>query len=173
MAFNGSVSAVQSIDGLTLTITDTSVGADANLTGRRVYLNLADGTTLIPTGNTTAYINWPIGNGPLVLPILTRDYAININPQWISSSPLPSPSTYTFFLLKAFTQNLELFDYGLTQKMSANPLLVNDNRFFPNKELLRQFIDNAINTITYNDQYNSQLNLNAGYKLQQNQTTYF
>jgi hypothetical protein len=173
MAFNGSVTAAQSLDGLTLTIVDSSTGSDANLTDRRVNLNLYDGTTLVPTGTSTSYIDWPIGAGPLVLPILTRDYSISINVQWTSSSPLPSPSTYTFSVLQTFTQNLEIFDQGLTQMMAGNPLLVNDNGFFSNKELLRLYIDNAINTTSFNDQYNAQLNLNAAYKMQQNKTTLF
>lgn len=173
MAFNGAFTISQGTDPKSFVITDTSTGTDVNLTARKIYLYLADGTTLVPSGSANAWIDWPIANGPITISLLTKDYSLNIEIVWVSSSQLPSPSTYLQFQLKTFTANLELFDYGLTQMMADNNLLVTDGKFFLNKELLRLFIDDATNATTYNDQYNAQLNLDAGYNLQQNQSTNF
>lgn len=172
MSFTGSFSAVQSADGLTLTITDTSTGSDPNLTERRVYLNLIDGTTLIPQGNGTPYILWPIAAGPLVLPILKRDYSININVQWLSSSPLPS-SVYSVFQLITFVNNIMLFYYSLTQLQAANEQLTNGSGYFNNKVKLLVFINDATNATTYNDQFSAQQSLNRAYELQTNANVYF
>ena len=157
------------------TITDTSTGSDTQLSDRRIFLYLSNGTTLIPPNSTTPYIDWPIaaGNTIALTGILQQDYSINIEVNWISNAPLPSPSTYMAAILNTFTANLELFDYGLTQLQSANPLNVGDNRYFPNKSLLRTYIDNAVNSTTYNDQYQAQLNLDAGYNMQQNKQYLF
>ena len=174
MAFNGAFSISQGTDSTSFVITDTSTGSDTNLTDRKIYLNQSNGTTLIPANNPNAWIDWPIALGPITLTgILNQDYSLNIQVVWVSSSPLPSPSTYVQFQLKTFTANLELFDYMLTQQMAANNLLANDNNFLPNKELLRLYIDNANGATSFSDQYNAQLNLNAGYAMQVNQNNFF
>lgn len=177
MAFNGAATITQGIDVTSFIVTDSSTGADAGLTGRRIYLYLSDGSTLTPPGSATPYINWPlvsgIGDVITLTGILAKDYSINITVLWISSAPLSPPSTYTFATLKTFTGNIQLFAYGLTQMQAGNPLLVNDNGYFPNKSKLRVLIEDAIDCQNYNDQYNSQLSLNEAYKLQVNAKSYF
>ena len=175
MSFNGAFSISQGTDPTSFTLTDTSTGSDANLTDRKIYLNKSDGTTLVPPNNGNAWIDWPLSAGSSITltGILNQDYSLNIQVVWVSSSPLPSPSTYVQFQLKTFTANLELFDYTLTQQMAGNKLISSDNNFLPNKELLRLYIDNANGATSFNDQYNAQLNLNAGYNMQVNQNTFF
>ncbi len=173
MAFNGNFTASQSIDGLSLTIVDTSVGADANITTRRVYLNLSDGSTLKPQGTSTDYIVWAVGAGPLVLPLLTKDYSININVQWISSSPLPPPSEYSVFELKTFTNNIMLFYYSLTQLQAQNQQLTNYVGYFDNKVKLLVFINDATNATVYNNQFLAQKSLDRASELQTNANVYF
>lgn len=173
MAFNGNFTASQSIDGLNLTITDTSTGSDANLTGRRVYLTLSDGSTLKPQGTPTDYIDWPIADGPLVLAILNKDYSININVQWISSSPLPPPSEYSIFQLNTFKNNIMLFYYSLTQLQAQNQQLTNYVGYFDNKVKLLVFINDATNATVYNNQFLAQKSLDRAYELQTNANVYF
>lgn len=176
MSFNGAFSVSQGTDATSFTLTDVSTGSDTNLTDRKIYLNivLSNSATLVPPNNGNAWIDWPIAAGPITLTgILNQDYSINIQVVWVSSSPLPSPSTYVQFQLKTFTGNLELFDYTLTQQMAGNKLLASDNNYLPNKELLRLYIDNANGATSFNDQFNAQLNLNAGYNMQVNQNTFF
>lgn len=177
MSFNGAASISQGVDPTSFSVTDTSTGSDTNLTTRQIFLYLSDGSTLTPPGSATPYIPWPIvsGIGDVInlTGILQRDYSINAVVLWVSSSPLSPPSTYTYSVLKTFIGNIQLFAYGLTQLQAGNPLLVNDNGYFPNKSKLRVLIEDAIDCETYNDQYNSQLSLNAAYKLQVNQKSYF
>jgi hypothetical protein len=174
MSFQGAFTISQGTDASSFTLTDTSVGSDPNLTDRKIYLNKVDGTTLVPPNSATTFIDWPIASGPITLTgILNQDYSLNIQVVWVSSAPLPSPSTYVQFQLKTFTGNLELFDYTLTQQMAGNKLLASDNNYLPNKELLRLYIDNANGATSFNDQYNAQLNLNAGTNMQVNQNTFF
>jgi len=177
MAFNGAASVSQGVDPTSFSIEDVSTGSDAGITGRRVYLYLSDGSTLTPSGSSTTYIDWPIVSGigdVLTLTgILNRDYSLNVQVQWISSSPLPSPSTYLFSVLTTFTANLRLFLYTLTQLQAGNPLLIEDNDWFENKSKVNQLVEDADNATLYNDQYNAQLALNAAYKYYQNGNTYF
>lgn len=177
MSFSGHFSISQGIDVQSFSLTDDSTGSDPNLTGRRIYLYLSDGSTLTPVGSSTPYINWPlvsgIGDVITLTGILMKDYSINVTVVWISSSPLSPPSTYTLAILNTFTGNIRLFSYGLTQLQAGNPLLINDNGYFPNKSKLRVLIEDAEDAETYNDQYNSQLSLNAAYALQVNAKSYF
>ena len=50
--------------------------------------------------------------------------------------------------LKNFFNFNEKFDYGLTQMLTANPMLINDNDFFPHKEELRISIDSGNQAFT-------------------------
>lgn len=172
MSFNGAASISQGVDPTSFSLTDTSTGSDTNLTIRQIFLYLSDGSTLTPPGSSTPYILWPIsaGIGDVInlTGILKRDYSINVTVLWVSSSPLAPPSTYIFSTLKTFIGNISLFAYGLTQLQAGNPNLVNDNNYFPNKSKLRVLIEDAIDAATYKDQYNSQLSLNAAYKMQVN-----
>lgn len=177
MSFNGSFIVTQGVDPSGFSLTDNSVGTDAGITTRRVSLLLADGTPLTPAGSSTPYILWPIVSGigdVLTLTgILPKDYSLNISVLWVSSAPLSPPSTYTYNQLNTFTANLRIFSYFLTQEISANANLLNDNGFFPNKSKLRVLIDDAVECNTFNDQSNAQKSLDAAYKMQQNQKSYF
>lgn len=176
MAFNGAATITPpGVDTTTFTLVDASTGTDAGLTGRQVFLYKADGTTLTPVGSSTPYINWPLPLAtPLVLTgILDKDYSLNIVVNWISSAPIAPPSTYTQNQLYTFTSNIMLFFYSLTELASANNALINDNRYFPNKEMLKVYIENAINAQQYNNQYAAQLALSAAYKMQLNKQYLF
>jgi len=51
----------------------------------------------------------------------------------------------------------EEFDYGLTQNVAANPLLINDNSFWMNKLKLRVLIESGNNAIeNVSDIYSAQ-----------------
>jgi hypothetical protein len=133
MAFNGAFTAAQQSNNSDLLFTDTSTGTDGNLTERRIFPYKADGTLLLPTGNTTGYISWPIASSTLtVAGLLAKDYALSINVVWVSSNPLPSPSTYTAINLYGGTGYIMDFSYSLAQQVSANPNLLNDNQFQTN-----------------------------------------
>jgi hypothetical protein len=82
MAFNGNFSVTPNTADISkFTLTDTSTGSDAGLTGRRIYLYKTDGTTIVPAGTSTEYILWPlvatIGD-TIEIDVLDKDYAISI-----------------------------------------------------------------------------------------------
>lgn len=174
MAFNGAFTISQGVDPQSFTITDSSIGSDVNLTDRKVYLNKIDGTTLIPSGTTTTFIDWPIANGPLVLTgILTKDFSLSIEVDWVSSSPLPSPSTYTSTQLITFTGNTNTFIYSLIQQLAAKDNLSNDTNFYDNLSKIQTEVDGAVMATTYGDQAGSQSCLDRAYYLQINQSLFF
>lgn len=175
MAFNGNFSISQGIDPTSFIVTDVSTGSDTNLTDRQIRPYKSDGTILLPSGNTLGYIDWPLSAGSTITisGLLNVDYSLDFQITWVSSSPLPPPSTYISSQLYTFEGNLSVFVLGLTQIQAGNPLLVSDNNYFPNRMKLRVFMDDAINCTIYNDQYNAQLSLNDAYKMQQNQNAYF
>lgn len=167
--FNGAFSISQTTDPQSFTLTDTSTGTDAGLTDRQITLFKSDGTTLVPAGSATSYIDWPIANGPILIPLLIRDYALNIQVNWISSAPLAPPSTYTLTILNGFTSNSESFYGSLTQKQSQNRLLVNDNNFWPNKSKLRTLIDDCTQAVdVLNNILLAQDSLDEAYQMIQN-----
>ena len=160
MAFNGNFTAAQSVDGKSIILTDTSTGTDSNLTGRTVNLYLVDGTLL---GGST--INWPLSSGSTltISNILPKDYAINIQVNWQSSSPLPSPSTYSLTGLTVFTQNSEIAAYSLLQQIASNQGITRDNDYMYNLALVNSDILNALRSGRFNDQGSAQAALDRVY----------
>lgn len=83
------------------------------------------------------------------------DKALRIVTQWldVSNTVLYDSTQYV-----GLTLYNESFDYLLTQLMAANAVLIGDNNFFPNKELLRTYIDGGNQAISFaDDLYNAQL----------------
>lgn len=174
MSFNGAFTISQGTDPHSFTLTDTSSGSDTNLTDRKIYLYKSDGTTLVTQGSSTTWIDWPIANNTITISLLDRDYCLNIEVDWISSSPLVPPSTYTLTILKNFTSNSESFYSGKLQEQSANPLLVDDNHWYENMSKLRLFIDNSMQAaVIMNNIFLAQQNLDKAYNFIQNENTYF
>lgn len=169
MAFNGNFSVSQTSDVQSFIIQDTSTGSDPNLTGRTISLTLADGSLL---GDTT--ISWPIGEGNTkTISLLSRDYSINITVTWQSSSPLPSPSTYTKTALYTFTGNIVTFIYGLIQQLAALPTLANDSLWYDSLSKLQTFVDGATTAGSFDDQTSAQWQLDQAYTLIVNESNYF
>lgn len=169
MAFNGSFQISQTSDVTSFIITDNSTGSDPNLTGRTISLFLADGSLL---GGST--IDWPIGEGSIkTISLLTRDYSLNIKVDWTSSSPLPPPSTYTLTALYTFTGNTITFIYGLIQQLAALPNLQNDTNYYTNLSKIQTFVDGANTAGSYDDQSNSQFQLDLAYEMILNEAKYF
>lgn len=169
MAFNGNFTAIQSSDISGFTITDTSSGADGGLTDRQVSIYTVSGSLL-----TGSVIDWPIANGPLVLTgILPKDYSLSILVSWISSSPLPSPSTYTKTGISTFTGNSYYFLMGLVMQIAAKQGITNDNQFLANMNIIYTYLDNANLAQTYNNQGDAQENLDLAFGMISNPKLFF
>ncbi len=117
-------------------LTDTSTGSDLTITSRRIYVTTASGASLVGS----EYVTWDYVDQSKLLDILSKDYAVSIKVEWLNSS---NAILYTKIKQYAFTQYNETFDYGLTQMLTANPLLINNNDFFENKINLRISIDSG------------------------------
>jgi hypothetical protein len=169
MAFTGDFEVLQGYDVSAISLSDVSAGADATITGRQVRLFFADGTPLLPQGNTLGYIDWPPDAGDtLVIPaILDRSYALKVQVDWIVPV-LTDGNDYQAIKVYCLKGYGEQFDYSLTQKMAANPRIIQDTLFLKNKGQLRVYLDNAQNAVALaSDQSNAQFNLDLAYTLQQ------
>ena len=127
-------------------ITDLSTGSNSNIVTRRIYIAKADGTKIVD-GTI-----WDYPDMSITLDILTKDIACEITIEWLDGVPTPTYDPivlYNKVIMYGFTEYSEMFDYGLTQMMTANPLLINDNDFFPHKSDLRTSIDSGNQAIIY------------------------
>jgi hypothetical protein len=123
-----------------LTFTDTSTGSDINVASRNIYIQQANGSYVVVSGNLNDYTTWYIGDNPFVLNILDKDYAVTIRIDWVDAN---NNVLYTTANIFAFSNFNEKFDYGLTQMLTANPLFINDNDFFLHKSDIRISIDSG------------------------------
>lgn len=153
-----------------LTLTDTSTGTDNTITTRRVYLQKADGTYLVPTGTTTNYIVWDYSVSFIDIDVLDVDYALSIVIDWLAGTTIE----YTDNKLFAFTTYSEQFYYYLTQTQSSLPKIIDDSPYYSNKLKLRVNIDEAVQAIALgSDIQSSQAALDRAKYLIDNQTTFF
>lgn len=154
-----------------ITLTDTSTGSDVTITSRRVTIQAANGTFLVPSGTTTQYIVWALANTSTTFSVLTQDTAASITVQWVNSSGTAVTSKTTSF---AFTAYNETFYYNLTQNQVANPVIIAANEYYDSKMKLRVELDSAQQAITFaSDIFASQAALNRATDLVTNQNYYF
>lgn len=154
-----------------IVLNDTSTGADALVTQRRIYLNTAEGTTITPAGVTTAYINWPIADLAISLAVLNTDYSLNINVLWLDVNGV---MLYTRTVLYCFSLYAEEFYYSLTQDQTGVPNIISGSTYYTNKMILRVEIDSANQAVSIGgDIYSSQSALDRANYMVANQNTYF
>lgn len=175
--FTGNFTASQAQDLTTLIIQDTSdysSEGQSTFSDRIIYINKADGNTLVPDGSTFTYIDFPFGLGNTInIDVLDRDYALSITVIWISLAPQPG-SVYTKDKLYAFTFYSKQFYYGLTQLQASKPDIVNDVEWFDNKTALLTWIEDADYAIGIGgDIKGSQLALDQAYNMISKQNLYF
>ena len=147
MAFVPSFTVTQGSDITTFSIEDSSSGTDAAITVRWIYLQLSDGSYLVPSGTTTDYIVFPIVSGigdTIDLEVLNTDYAISITVQWRSNvaSLYSSSEDYGF----SNYQKQELYNLTSTAQAS-NPTIIKDETYLMSKLKLFESVvsgDNAI-----------------------------
>jgi len=127
-----------------INLTDTSAGTDVAVTQRRVYIAPPTGAFLVEEGTATEYEEWDDfpATTTITLDVLAEKagQACTITVQWLDVS---GNVLYAKALKYGFTLYGEEFDYSLTQRLSGNPLLINDNDFFNNKSDLRTELDSG------------------------------
>lgn len=143
MALNVNFSCSQTTGAVSkINFVDSSTGSDGAVTQRRIYIQTPNGKFLAENGTATKYeewINFP-GTTTITLDVLKKDQACTITVQWLD---IFNNVLYDKTLKYGFPLYNESFDYGLTQLLAGNPLLINDNNFYQNKSDLRVNIDSG------------------------------
>lgn len=151
--------------------TDTSTGSDVAVVDRVVYLETDDSIFLVPKGTSTDFIEWAIANPTISVDCLDKDYALTLTVNWLD---INGNVLYSKTILQGETLYNETFDYYLTQMMTANKNLIDDNNFFPNKSLLRTYIDSGNQSIQVAaDQTNAQICYDEATKLRLGSQYYY
>lgn len=176
MPFTGSYSISQGNDPSKFVLTDTSNYTDeptGTFTGRRITLAKTDGSTLVTTGTTTTYIDFPYADGNQIeLDVLDKDYSLDITVDWISSNP-QSGSVYSLSVVYTFVGYSREFQYGLIQDMTSTPSIVRDTKFTNNCYQFALYINNAEEASWYQDQQAAQQALDAAKYMMDNQNLFF
>lgn len=154
-----------------LTFTDLSVGSDATITGRRIYITTAQGNYLVVSGNTNNYSNWPLPLATaIVLAVLSQATSPTIKVDWLAGGTVVYTKTKTF----AFNIQLYLALYGLTQNQISAPGIVQDNNYYWNKIQLMVNTKDSEDAITYaGDVFNSQNSADRGTHMVLNSNLFF
>jgi hypothetical protein len=155
-----------------ISITDTSTGTpSATIASRRVYFITANATYLVQEGTITDYETWAYSEMSKSFNVLDKDYALNIKVQWLNASNVV---LYEKISLIGYTLYNESFDYQMTQRLTGNPLLINDDSFFEYKSELRVSIDSGDQAISLaSNIYNAQQAYDRATKLRVNSQYYF
>lgn len=139
--FNGNFSIGVTTLPSQIVLTDSSTGSDTNLTDRQILIYKTDGSLLVPA------IDWPIAQSSITISPLDKDYALNLVVNWVSSSPLAPPSTYTKALIYPFVGYGVQESNTLLQFLATNQQMVNDQSWYLNFTILLLEIQNAQNAI--------------------------
>lgn len=177
MAFTGSFTVSQTSDLTSFVVTDTSSyvsEGQGTFSGRRIYVYKIDGTTLVPSGTTTAYIDFPFsaGNSITITGVLNTDYSLLVNPVWLSNNPQPG-STYTAQSIETFLNYLYDFFAGQISTLSDNPAILNDVNWYT--DMLKLIVEISCAEQATNDgqQFSAQAAINRALYLKNNSQFFF
>jgi hypothetical protein len=177
MSFTGTFTVTQNSNFANLTINDTSSYAgegQGTFSGRRVYLYKIDGTTLVPSGTTTAYVDFPFSAGAslLISGVLNTDYLLLINVVWLSNNPQPG-SIYSVQDIKGYLNYLKQFRSGQVSNLSDDPNILNDTNWYTDLFKLQTEINNAEESAADGQQYSGQAAINRALYLTQHSQFFF
>lgn len=177
MAFTGSFEVTQTSDITGLVVTDTSSYASegqGTFSGRRIYLYKVDGTTLVPSGTTTQYIDFPFSDGAsrTITGVLDTDYSLLANVVWLSNNPQVG-SVYTAQSVETFLNYLYAFYAGQISTLSDNPAILQDTNWYTDMFKLIVEISCAEQATTDGQQFSAQSAISRGLYLKNNSQYFF
>lgn len=177
MAFTGSFTVTQTSDITSLVITDISSYSSegqGTFSGRQIRLYKIDTTTLVPSGTTTSYIDFPFsaGSSITITGVLLTDYSLSANVVWLSNNPQPG-SVYTATEVVTFLNYINDFIYGKVQQLAASPSLLNDTQWQNSMKIMYNEKENAEQASLYDDQFAAQSAINRAFQLINNDNLYF
>ena len=155
-----------------ITFTDTSTGADASITARRIYIVLANGNYLTTAGESTTvvYEDWDYADTEITLALLSRSTVGDVTVKWMNGSTV----LYTKTILNEWNLYDYLFAFELLQSQTATPGVVQDSSYYSNFFMYLTNLWNAENAVEVgNDIYSAQSALDRNYQLSQNSNYYF
>lgn len=151
--------------------TDTSSGADADITGKRITFTTANNNTLVESGVSTSYNVWATADNPDSFNVLTEDYALSILVEWVNISGTALYSLTQSYCLSAYNKQ---FMYELVQQQALTPSIVQDTNYFSNLATFWTTIVGAVNAVEIGaDIAASQNMLNKGTFMRLNQSNFF
>ncbi len=148
---------------------DDSVGSDAAISYRRIYIQDALGNYLVPDGTTTQFALWPYADPTISEDILDNDTAANVTVQWMS---VGDTVLYELSQVYCFPLFSEQFAYSLVQGL-VPPITLNTN-YSNSLANLWTSIRGAINAVEVGADITASQNcLNQAIYLKQNQGIFF
>lgn len=154
-----------------ITVVDDSVGSDPAITGRKLFIQTAQGTYLVPTGNSTDYITWILANTSITVDVLTSDQCVNIICQWINVS---GTVLYEYENQYALAEYNKQFLVSLVSAQGLTPGIVQDANYSGNMATFWVNITAGINQVEFAaDIQGGQNCFNMATYMRQNANLYF
>lgn len=152
--------------------TDTSVGSDGAITGRKVYITNAANNYLVPVGNASpVFVAWSIGDISVDINVLTRDLALTIKTDWLDVS---GNVLYTVTNEYNFDARNRQFFYYLAQQQTGYPPIVQNTNYFRNAGVFYTNLEGAKYAILFEGSLvNAQPGLDRATLMAQQQSKYF
>jgi len=176
MPFTGlfTVAAASGFDVFTLSdVSDYTDEPKVTFSGRRIRVITTSDTILVPTGTTTAYIDFPFAGGDTIsIDVMTRDLAVNVVVDWMSQDP-QSGSTYQASLIISLLSYNTNNEYGIIQAMTVTPLIVSNANYWMNLGLLQTENENSRQATYVQEQISAQRAINHAAEILANQLTNF
>lgn len=175
--FTGTFTVTQTSDITSLVVNDTSSYSgegQGTFSGRRIYLYKIDGTTLVPTGTNTSYIDFPFTDGAskTITGVLNTDYSLLGNVVWLSNNPQPG-SVYSTQSVETFLNYLYAFYSGQISTLSDNPSILQDTQWYDSLFKLIVEISNAEQSTSDEQQFSAQAAINRAFYLKNNSQFFF
>ncbi len=172
MAWVLAFAVTQGVDSSQFTLFDGSTGSDAAVVDRRITCTTMGGTTLVPTGTSTTYIDFPFSNGAsIAVAVLPIDYAMTVRLDYVN---IAGTALYSLSQNYCFTGNDDDFDYSLTQFLVGNQSLLQDTNYVMNRFTFRMLVNAASEAVVTGDDINSsQFLLDLAQNYVSNQALYF
>jgi len=124
MAFVPSISVSQlAATPQNVTFTDNSTGADAAIVSRKLTIQTAASTYLVPSGTSTNYISWALANTSITVDILTEDQCVNVLCEWLD---INGATLYTYENQYPLAEYNKQFLVALVSAQGLTPGIVQD-----------------------------------------------
>ena len=129
-----------------ITVIDDSVGSDVAIVGRRLYIQTAQGTYLVPSGTSTDYITWILANTSITVDVLTEDQCVNIICQWLDVS---NNVLYSYENQYPLAEYNKQFLVSLVSAQGLTPGIVQDANYSGNMATFWVNITAGINQVEF------------------------